>query len=60
MRNDHVPPDSKRIRLALLPARIRHWRKCGCHELADKLEAELAAATGAQIPTDHPDEPAEA
>jgi hypothetical protein len=43
MRKDPVPPDSERIKRALLPARIAWWRKCGQEEMAQQLERELAA-----------------
>lgn len=36
-------PDSDAVKRALLPARIAHWRNCGAHVMADKLQAELDA-----------------
>lgn len=63
MRKDHVPPDSPAIKRALMPALIAWRRKCGAHEAADRLEAELAAAE-LELPPDTrtegtPDERAE-
>lgn len=44
MRTKEPPrPDSDATRRALLPARIAHWRNCGAHVMADKLQAELDA-----------------
>ena len=45
-RPEPVIPDSEATRLALLPARIAHWRKAGtAPDLVAKLEAELEQAT---------------
>lgn len=56
------PPDSPSIKLALLPARIAWWRRCGCNEMADKLAAELTEALSGGSPlsdTIRPREPAQ-